>query len=316
MTYYSFPVRLTVMGFLCLSVALAQSPMPVSELTMNQVANLNLTVLPLDQLDFKTSALVQVASQPSLTQTNVDRQSQATAAAYAGVGVPYSPAVTPGPALSGTPPGGSVFDFKKSGNSSQGWATMTSDGKPFLFLNSFGKASAQATASWRAHIVVPAGDTKIYVFFSLPAAEVDGFTEMNGPSPYQDRLRAELLLNGHPVWNSEQSRFSEVDQAGANQNCQNGSETANRLTVYGKSLGLSASNPGKNSTAKQYIVSIGSLQGSQALDLTLVVRSDTQVKYQCCPHNADNQPEFFCTRATALLTWTQGLKPVQFKVGP
>ena len=49
----------------------------------------------------------------------------------------------------------------------------------------------------------------MYVRFTIPPIKVKGVNEEDGPSKYQSRLRAELLLNGHPVWDSEAIRFNQ-----------------------------------------------------------------------------------------------------------
>ena len=293
------------------------APLPVAQLNQYQLAELPyFTEIPLANASFKTAAMVDVSAQPNLHQLDVHRNASVTSAAYAGVSLPFTPTVVPGPATTAAPPPGSYFDFKKSGDSAQGWATMTANGIPFLSTVSLGQATAAGTASWHARITVPAGDSSLYVQFSLPAAEVDGATEQNGPSPYQSRIVADLQLNGHPIWSSEADRITVLsDQLGSgSENCIGSTEKASFLTRYGVPLDMDPNNALKTSTPRTIVLNIGSLVGGETVDLSFVVRTDTKGVRQCCPHTAQNTPELFCTRSTANTAWDVTLQPVRFWV--
>ncbi len=304
-----------------LAAALATSavaaPLPVSELTAQQTATLGgYTQVTLSSANFSTSALVDVQSKAK-SQIGVQRAAQSAAAAYAGVSTfPISP--PPTPVTSGPPPAGAVFDFKVVGDSAQGWATTTPQGMPYLFTQAFGQSHAAGTAGWRAQVVATAASPNLYVQFRLPASLVTGFTEENGPSNWQSRLRAELQIDGHPVWSSETTRIALVNgqpgDTGQN-NCYGLSEKAKYLSSFGKSLGFT-SNADTSSSPKTVTLWLGTYPAGQTVEVALVVRADAQVLSPCCPHNAANMPEQFCTRATAGVNWDAAATPVKFWIGP
>jgi hypothetical protein len=61
---------------------------------------------------------------------------------------------------------------------------------------------------------------------------------------------------------------------------------------------------------------MGSFPPNQTVELSLIVRGETQVERPCCNHAADGTPEEFCTRATLALDWDETPQPVRFWVGP
>jgi hypothetical protein len=305
-------------GTALLMAVACSAPLPVSELTAQQAATVaGYPEVSLADAGFTTSTLVDVAALAHGTQMDVQREADATAASYAGLSLPYPIQPPPGPAPSAPPDAGSHIDFKKGGDSGQGWATTTGAGMPFLDLTSFGQASARGTASWTAHVPIGPTDTNLYVQFHLPAAQVTGFTEQNGPSVWQDRLRAELLMNGHPVWSTEAQRMTALGNPLSNggDNCINDFEASDDLVVFGPSLGL-VSDPGQKSPPKTVTLWMGSFPPNQTVELSLIVRGETQVERPCCNHAADGTPEEFCTRATLALDWDETPQPVRFWVGP
>src|SRR5262249_48185017 len=199
-----------------------------------------------------------------------------TAAVYAEISLPNALATPATPATAGAPPVSQIFDFKKSGDSAQGWATMTATGMPYVLTRAFGKASASGTATWMAHLVVPTQQTDMYVRFTLPRIQVTGTNEADGPSRYQSRFRAELLLNGHPVWSSEAIRVNEFN--GNPSYCPSDMspihETATFFQNYGSlPAGLSATDKLDWSSLNVVTLALGSFTAGQALDLSLVVRA-------------------------------------------
>ena len=291
--------------------------LPVTELTAQQAAQLSgYTQIPLSSANFSTSAMVDT-QEMTKSQLSVKRASQNVAAAYAGVSeFPMSPA--PDPATTGAPPSNQVFDFQVVRNSAQGWATTTASGMPFLFTQAFGQSRAAGTASWRAQVMVTAASPNLYVQFRMPAAMVTGFTEVNGPSNWQSRFRAELQMNGHPVWSSEATRIAQVNgmpgDVGVN-NCVGFSEKARYLSTFGKSLGFT-SDANVNSTAKTVTLWLGTYPAGQTVEVDFVVRTDAQVFSPCCPTATPSQPPPFCTRATAGVNWDAMPNPVRFWIGP
>jgi hypothetical protein len=143
---------------------------------------------------------------------------------------------------------------------------------------------------------------------------VTGVNEADGPARYQSRFRAELLLNGHPVWSSEAIRLNEHN--GITGNCPtNGKyETATYFQTYGTApYSLSTTDKLDWSTLNSVTLALGSYPAGQALDLSLVVRADTSVDNKCCFKNN----EYFCTGATSTVEWDNSTAvPVRFWSGP
>ncbi len=300
-----------------LSIA-CSAPLPVRELTAQQAATVaGYTEVTLADAGFATSTLVDVAALSQGTQTDVQRGAVATAASYAGLSLPYPIQPPPGPAVSAPPDAGSHIEFKKGGDSGQGWATMSGAGMPFLDLTSFGQASARGTASWTARVPIGSTDTNLYVQFHVPAVEVTGFTEQNGPSVWQDRLRAELLMNGHPVWGTEAQRKTSLGNplSPGGDNCIDDFEASDDLVTFGSSIGL-VSNPGTKSVPSTVTLWMGSFPPNQTVEVSLILQGDTQVERQCCDHDMDGKPDEFCTRASLVSDWDETPDPVRFWVGP
>jgi hypothetical protein len=194
---------------------------------------------------------------------------------------------------------------------------MSAAGLPYLYTRAFGKASASGTAAWTARIFVPTHATNMYVRFTLPQIQVKGVNEQDGPSRYQARFRAELLLNGHPVWSSEAIRLNVFNGNPGYCPDSNTSQVHEINTLYESygtaPLGLSAADKNDWSTANPVTLALGSFPAGQALDLTLVVRADTSMDNKCCFKNN----EYFCTGATSVVDWDAGVvTPVRFWGGP
>jgi hypothetical protein len=154
------------------------------------------------------------------------------------------------------------------------------------------------------------------VRFTLPQVQVRGVNEVDGPSRYQARFRAELMLNGHPVWSSEAIRLNEFN---GNPYCSTDNnstvlETSTLYQTFGSApVGLSATDKNDFSSLNSITLALGSFPAGQALDLSLVVRSDTSVDNKCCVKNS----EYFCTGASTTVDWdTSTAIPVRFWSGP
>jgi hypothetical protein len=314
---------LAIAASLVAAPARGEAPLPVQVLSIAQAAQVSgFPAVSLAAAQFTTAAFVDVASKPSQSKKDVERDAALTAAAYGGLSLqPVSIQPPPAPADSAPPPSTAHFDFKKTEDAAQGWATMSAAGTPFLELTSFGQSSASGTASWTAHVPMPATASHLYVQFRLPAATVTGFTEQNKTSPWQSRFRAELMLNGFPVWNSEASRVAEVTGASSGTECPmngGGHETSKTLVTFGTKLGFSAADAEQASTPKIVTIDLGALPANQVADVSLVVRSDAEVVDPCCARVVDpaEPPEFFCTRASASVAWDDTPDPVHFWVGP
>jgi hypothetical protein len=296
------------------------SMVPVVELTAQQANQLpGFTEIPLAQANFRTAALVNVTGKSGPGAQDVARQTGGTAAAYAGVELTSNmpPSPTPGPVTAGPPASGSLFAFKQSGDAGQGWATATGAGMPFVQVQALGLASASGTAAWQAQVTTTPGHENVYVQFRLPKADLTGFTEQNGPSDWQSRIRGEFSVNGHPFWLTEATRVSQLapgGQGGGGNNCGNGFQGTNKVLAYGTGVGFSDAST--TSTAKVVTLWLGAFPDGQTVSFAFNVRADALVKRQCCPKNAMGLPEFFCTRATADVTWDNAALPVRIWTGP
>lgn len=296
---------------------LAQIPTPVRELSgvqENLVGGAGFTEIAVSSADFKTAAMVSAKTDVNGSRSSIDRSANAISAVYAGASLPNALASPAAPAISGAPPTSQLFDFKKSGDSAQGWATMTAAGMPFLMTRAFGKATASGTTAWMAHLFVPSQQNNMYVRFTLPRIQVQGVNESDGPSRYQARFRAELMLNGHPVWSSEAIRLNEFSSNPSYCPKADTFESGTFLQSYGTvPAGLSATDKLDWSSLNLITLSLGSFPAGQALDLSLVVRADTSVDLKCCFKNND----YFCTGATSVVDWdTTAAAPVRFWAGP
>jgi hypothetical protein len=294
--------------------------LPVKVLTSQQIAQLGgFTEVSLSDAQFTTASFVDVSSYPSKSKRDVDRLGGATSASYAGVmSIPYSIQPPPGPATTGPPADTAHFGFKQSGDASQAWATMTAAGMPFLDLTSFGKAAASGTASWKARIAVAASNPNVYAQFRVPSASVTGATEENGPSDWKSRFRAELLMNGHPIWQSEATRFSELvhEPSGDGESCTASAEKSNSLATFGTGIGFEQSDKQHPSDATSVTLWLGAFAPGEIVELGLIARTDTEVDHRCCSHDRAGNPELFCTSSTATLSWDGTSTPVRFWVGP
>ncbi len=296
-----------------------QAPSPVKAVDWGRMRkSLAYSEVTLDPSNFRTAAAVNVTAKPSQTGQDVQRQPDATSAAYAGLSLKtYAISPPPARATTGEPASSSRFAFKQSGDAGQAWATMTGDGMPYVDTQALGLSSASGSASWQAWITTTAGHENVYVRFVLPSANISGATEQNGPSPWQARVRAELMVNGHPFWLAEGSRVAQLDpngQGGGGDNCSNGFEGTNKVLAFGAPLGFSDA----KETSKQQVVNLwlGAFPAGQTVAVSFIVRADAQVARPCCPHDAQGKPEFFCTRATATVGWDTAAKPVHFWIGP
>jgi hypothetical protein len=309
-------------GSLFVMTGCASAPLPVQVLNSQQTGQVQgFTEISLASAGFTTRALSNVQTLNG-NKPDVERSGAQTSAAYAGASLPgqqLNP--VPGPAVSGPAPDGSKFAFLQAGDAAQAWATMTSNGMPYLFVNAFGASTSEGTASWRAQVQIPAGGANLYVQFRLPSADIEGFTEVLGPGTWQSRVSAELQMNGHPVWSTEATRISPnkgVDVT-SGQNCpgENGGAggTGPYLSTFGAGVGFTG-DPQQASAAQPVTLSLGAFPAGQTVDVEMIVRANAQVLSLCCPAKMDNQPVTFCTRASASIGWDNTATPVRFWVGP
>jgi hypothetical protein len=317
MTRASRLLRIAAPALLALA-GCATDVVPVKELSAQQIQQLPPAgEISLSAANFATQALASVTTGPNGSATDVSRAGATASAAYAGAAkTGTGAATTPAPVAAGPLPQGVIFDFKKTADSAQSWATMTAAGMPFLFTQAFGQAGAAGTASWRARIQMPASGTNLYAQFVLPKADIQGFDEVQGPSQWQARLRVEVQMNGHPVWSNESTRVSLLDgPAPGGENCGSVGPKGPFLSSFGRDIGFDA-NPVHSSAAQTVTLNLGPYPAGQWVDVTMIVRTDAQVLGPCCPHDAEQKPELFCTRASAEVSWDPTAQPVRFWAGP
>ena len=307
-----------VLAAVCVSVQ--ADTLKVEE--MSSTAKLGTAQYPqifLNPADFKTAVLAEVSGDGLAKQTAVERaDAGSVAAAYAGVAKSYAEAPVTSPAETG-PMINQLFDFKKSKDAAQAWATMRSNGMQYVMTNTFGKAEAAGTASWTAKLTVPAGGY-LYVRFTLPDIKVTGNLEQDGPGKFQARYRADLLVNGFPAWTTEAIRANmlnkELDDP---KNCTIAANKKIFLSTFGKPFDnnfMASSDENTSSVKKVVTLKIGPLEPGQVVDVKLVARMDAENSAKCCTDINLKPLAPFCTRATAEMGWPADAEPVKFWSGP
>jgi hypothetical protein len=177
---------------------------PVELATYQQAAVDGLPALHPGNHPFKLASTVQVEAYNKSPDNAVSRRTSTPAASYASA--PWLAA----PALPTWPTQSVLHTFQTVGDNAQAWATMSTDGVPYLYLTAYGQSVSEATASWTTALTIPAGNVsqQVVLRFVVPEASVNGNTEQDGPAKWRARLRAELLVNGYPAWSSEAVRLA------------------------------------------------------------------------------------------------------------
>jgi hypothetical protein len=254
------------------------------------------------QLRLQGGAVVAVSVPKKGTpQQAVRRAAAADAAAYVSLPAsnePLLPAVV------------EVFDFKVVGDAAQAWATMTVDGVPHVKVSGSGEFRADATAAWSANYTLGGTTAKELVLrFVLPAASIDNNTEAQGPAWWRSRLRAEVLVNGHPAWSTE-ALLMRADY----QN--NGLHPLALLQQFGDPLAFDtddedamagndtdASAADTQAARREVYLSLGRFNPGAAVNLQFIVRG-TALTVPTSPGGTDNRctvddptGELFCSEA-------------------
>ena len=82
-------------------------------------------------------------------------------------------------------------------------------------------------------------------------------------------------------------------------------------------MGLSETDKEDLSTKQSYYFDLGVYPAGQEVEVSLVLRLDTQVLEQCCKKSVNGKQELFCTRATATLEWDNAIsQPAALYAGP
>ena len=283
--------------------------------------------------EFKTAAHVSLSAYGQLDITKVARANGGLSTVYAGLAAPGgAPQQAPAPAPP-VPTGSQTYDFKLAGNSVQGWAAMSGTGVPYLRVSGHGRFTGQADASWRTSLGLPNGPNwKVYVKFAVPPVSVSGTFEQDGPSKYRSRAVAELMLNGHPMWNTEAVRFNSAlltpESSGS---CQVISEQARHLRQFGAGLTfpgmvteatwpgmpgrldeIRASGYPSSSTVKEVTLYVGTFAPGQPIDIEFALRAEASVEGRCCKKKNLNtgKDELFCSGAEASVDYNTQHMPV------
>lgn len=265
--------------------------------------------IALSSADLKTAALAEVTAKNKGTSRKVERLSNTTSAVYAGLAQGnYQPQSAPIDAVNAAPLDTSKFVFEFSGDSAQSWATMKNNGIPYLFAQAFGTADASANATWKARVYIPAGQQKLYVKLAIPNVSVAGAAEQDAPARWQAKFLAELSVNGYPAWNSEAIRTCLLKD-----NPQvNIPEKGNWTSLYGSPITVNAD----NSAVKEVTLLLGSYTAGQMVDIQFTARADAKV-LAGCEWKKDNNTglyRWFCTRATAVMSWNDNAGPMRIFV--
>lgn len=210
------------------------------------------------------------------------------------------------------------------GDSAQAWATMTAQGVPHLFVQGYGDFRAEATAAWTSRYTLGGSTSREVVLrFMVPPTTVTGDWEQNGPAKWRSQMRADVLVNGFPVWSTTALRTSTEEPAPDDLSAQ----PVLVLQQFGDPLVFPTNDedtpPGQgglaNDSAAGYIegaaqarivsLSLGRFNPGQQIELNMILRgmafTEPRVS-QSAEDKRDNRcrdrPEvgkFFCSRATA-----------------
>lgn len=302
--------------------ARADVPLPVKEMTNAEIGAVSgLPYLSPSNQAFRMAAAVQVSAYgQGAPQQAVQRSSGAAAAVYRSLPVQASPP----PLLPPMPAGAALFDHAQTGDHAQSWATMSADGKPYLYARGYGEFGAEATASWTTSLVVPAGGSREVVLrFVLPPASVAGYTEQDGIGRWRSRLRAEVLVNGFPAWSTEALRMTLEPKVQNN----NLSETI-VLQQYGQPLtfptndedadnGNNSGTATVNGASTQRVVhlSLGRFDPGAAVDLSMILRASA-LTVAAAPNGSDHRckynnaaARYYCSRGGVTMNGGSGEAP-------
>lgn len=296
-------------------------PWPVKVLSGSELSALSgQQALTPSNHSFRMAASVKVAVDGmGLPKQSVKRTQQTPAAAY--LALPAGTGATP---LLPSPVGAHLYDFQQLGDHTQTWATMTALGVPHIALRGYGAFDAEATVSWRTTVTLPAtgGLREVVVTFVVPPVVVDGNSEADGPAFWRSRLRADLLVNGHPAWSTGALRFTADPSKDA-------STISSKIVLqqFGDPLAFTSNdedppwtgnqenndsdsgNVGEPSTKRTVNLSLGRFAPGTVLDLSFVLRAHAltvpsfgnKSLPRACTYKPDadtGQMRYFCSRGS------------------
>jgi hypothetical protein len=305
--------------------AQADMPSPVKVLTPAEIGALSGMpyLTPANQpFQVAASAHGSAYNKPAIS-VDAKRKTGTNAAVYRGTPVTNPPLYPAGPGAN------DLLDFITTGDLSQSWATMTSDGIPYLRATGFGEFSADANASWATRLTMPAGGSReVVVRLVIPPVSVAGATEQEGIAQWRARMRADLLVNGFPAWSTEALRLT-IDPKVVYSNLK---ETI-VLQQFGDPLafptndedlplasgGLSndsnQANVNQASSKRTVYVSLGRFDPSKVVDLSMTLRASATTvpkvsggtDHRCKYSNQLNR--FFCSRGSVSVDGSSGEAP-------
>lgn len=160
---------------------------------------------------FRMAAMVRLKAHGNAEPRLAVQRSAGSDAAVYGARVVGIQSTQP-PLLPTWPTDDSTYVGSAQGDLSQGWATMSQRGVPYLFLQGYGAFSAEGSAAWSTTVSMPAGGggRQLVLRVVVPPAVVDGLTDRDARALWRARIRADLLLNGYPAWSSAASRFNDA----------------------------------------------------------------------------------------------------------
>ena len=308
-----------------LAPALADTPLPVRELTSTEIAALGgIHYLAPVSHPFSMAVAASARAHNKTTPTvGVQRVAGGTAAVYRGApnsSVPLAPPM---------PPTSALLDFITTGDLAQTWATMTDAGRPYLSATGYGDFTADATASWNTRVTIPEGAAgrEVVLRFVIPPVSVQGATEDEGRARWRARLRAELLMNGFPAWSAEAVRFTtDPNKIGNNTEVVVLQEFGSTLGFPSNDEDLPFANGGLNndtgaltinspSPKKTVHLTLGRFNPGAQLDLSMILRA-TATSVPAATGGTDHrckwsiqQDRYFCSRGTVSVNGATGEAP-------
>ncbi|MBI4909212.1 MAG: hypothetical protein HY820_36670 [Acidobacteria bacterium] len=313
---------------------MAQTALPVKTLysgssvsnrdtVLNKLAAAGFQEVPFSSTNAELGSMVEV-NNPTKTAVDAKRTTNAAAAVYTGVvKAGYAPLQAPAPATSGAEAPEQHYDFKKSSDGAQAWATMQSNGMPYISVKAIGGSKAHGAGSWKASLTVPVAGQHLYAYMLLPEVSVSGNFEANGPGRFQARFTADLQMNGHPAWSSEavrsmqlQKSFETVYTDASPSSCSgyDKDSPAYYLTQFGDGMHPTPASWGlvDPSPLKFVILDLGVFPAGQKVDLTFLGRLQASNSSVCCGAVGD----YFCSRGEASVKWHDEANPVRLWFGP
>jgi hypothetical protein len=315
-----FQLATFVLAITTAAPAWADTPLAARELGAGELGQLSgMPYLSPSNSTFEMAVAVRASAyNKGLPVLSVQRKTNATAAVY------NSRPAHPAPLMPTPTAPGDQLNFNTTGDLTQSWATMTSNGVPYLRLTGFGSFEGDATASWNTTVTVPSGGSReVVVRVVVPPVSVAGNTEADGPARWRAKLRAELLVNGYPAWSTEAIRLTTNPGTGAKLLLQQfGAKLAfptddEDLPQSSGGLDNDTDDGNINSPAAKKVVhvTLGRFNPGAVLDLSMVMRGSALTvpaaaggtDHRCNYSNVEDR--YFCSRGSVGVDGSTGEAP-------